>query len=84
MVAEGYFSHLDPATGESPLRDMVLECFQFRAAGENLVRGSHSPGALHRIMMASQGHRKNIQNPRYELMGVGCCDVTCVEVFAGF
>jgi uncharacterized protein YkwD len=84
MIAEGCFSHLDPATGESPLRDMVRGCFQFSAAAENLVRGSHSPEALHRTMMKSRGHRKNMQNPRYELIGVGCCEDTCIEIFAGF
>lgn len=84
LVSGGYFGHRDPATGKNPAWDMVGTCFEFRVAGENLVKGRESPQFLHMTLMSSPAHRENIMDPGYELVGVGCWDQVCVELFAGF
>ena len=84
LVSGSYFGHRDPATGKNPGWDMVGNCFEFRVAGENLVKGRESPQFLHMTLMRSPSHRENIMDPGYDLVGVGCWDQVCVELFAGF
>jgi hypothetical protein len=83
MVQKDYFDHLDPQTGENPSWDLVIECFTCRFAGENLSRGYESAAAIHQAWMESRTHRKNIEDPRFQLIGIGCYDYICVELFAG-
>ena len=85
LVSTNSFSHRDPASGKNPAFDSIQSnCFEFRVAGENFARGSDDPDELHRVLMESPSHRENIMDPRYELVGVGCCESYCVELFAGF
>jgi len=83
MVVKGYFDHEDPATGQNPVWDVVLQCFKCRTAGENLAKGMNSAEKTHEALMRSPTHRRNILNPRFNRVGVGCYDYVCVELFAG-
>jgi uncharacterized protein YkwD len=85
LVIEGRFEHEDPRTGENPAWEMVGRCYgHLVAAGENLAKGVDTPENIHKALMASATHRKNIIDPRFERIGVGCYDSVCVELFAGF
>jgi uncharacterized protein YkwD len=84
MVSGGYFEHRDPNTGKNPAWQMVAGCYRIRYAGENLVKGDNTAEAMHEALMESPTHRKNILNPKYDLVGIGCYDYICVQLFAGF
>lgn len=84
LVVQGYFEHHDPTTGKNPAWDLVRRCFACRSAGENLARGMDRPEKVHQALMNSPTHRKNILDPRFQRLGVGCYDYVCVELFAGF
>lgn len=83
LVEKGYFDHVDPSTGENPAWDMILDCVEWRYVGENLSSGYGSAQQVHDGWMASPGHRKNILNRRYNLIGIGCYGRVCVQLFAG-
>ncbi|HYA41955.1 MAG TPA: CAP domain-containing protein [Syntrophobacteraceae bacterium] len=90
MSMAGYFDHEDPKTGKNPVWRAVRLCVHahrpwVRApAGENLSKGHDTPDNIHTALMASPGHRKNILDPRFNHVGVGCYGDICVELFAGF
>ncbi len=83
LVQAGYFEHRDPSTGENEAWRMVETCHRCRYAGENLTKGYQSAEDTHEALMASPQHRRNILDPRYQLLGVGCHDYVCVQLFAG-
>ena len=84
LASTNSFSHRDPVSGKNPAFDMIKSnCSEFRVIGENFARGSDDPKELHRALMESPSHRSNIMDPQYELVGVGCCEDYCVELFAG-
>lgn len=89
LVTERYFEHEDPKTGKNPVWKTVFQCFSsnsLRSAGENLARGidpSATPADVHKALMESPTHRKNILDRRFNRVGVGCYDRVCVELFAG-
>ncbi len=41
-------------------------------AGENIAAGQRTPERVVQAWMESEGHRKNIMNPKYSEIGVGC------------
>jgi len=84
MVRHHYFDHQDPQTGIKPAWDLVRSCHRCRYAGENLTRGDETPELLHEVLMQSARHRQNILEPKYRMMGAGCYQDVCVELFAGF
>lgn len=84
MVRQHYFDHQDPQTGIKPAWELVKSCHRCRSAGENLTRGNETPELLHEVLMQSARHRQNILEPNYRVMGVGCYQDVCVELFAGF
>lgn len=45
---------------------------QYSAAGENIAAGQKTPEAVMTSWMNSAGHKKNILNPTYKNIGVGC------------
>lgn len=83
LVERGYFDHKDPLTGQNPAWNMVVECQRFRFAGENLAKGSEPAETIHGAWMKSPTHKRNILDPRYSVLGVGCYSDVCVELFAG-
>ena len=90
MVTERYFGHEDPKTGKNPVWKTVRQCIPDKSkrskvpAGENLAKGIDTPANIHKALMASPTHRKNIMDRRFNHVGVGCYDYICVELFAGF
>ncbi len=83
LVKNGYFDHEDPRTGKNPVWPLVRQCFSCQSAGENLAKGMDTPENIHKALMASPTHRKNIKDRRFTRAGVGCYDNVCVELFAG-
>ncbi len=83
MVEGGYFAHRHPRTGENPAWEMVARCGHYRYAAENLILGYEAAGISHRALMGSPTHRANIMSSRHHLVGVGCYEQVCVQLFAG-
>ena len=89
MVKKGYFDHEDPQTGKNPVWKSVSQCVPEGRkksgvpAGENLAKGIDTPARIHEALMDSPTHRKNILDPRFNRVGVGCYDSICVELFLG-
>jgi uncharacterized protein YkwD len=84
LVKNNYFEHLDPVTGRNPAWDMVRRCQRYRYAGENLTKGMDAPENIHKALMSSPTHRRNLINPRFSRIGIACYDFVCVELFAGY
>ena len=84
LVIRKEFEHKDPATGVNPAWEMMRSCGRWYNAGENLAKGYESADVIHRALMKSPTHRRNIQDFRYDQLGVGCYDYICVELFARF
>lgn len=83
MVERNFFFHEDPQTGKVETWDRISnQCFQYKAAGENLVSGGRSANRMHTALMQSPSHRQNILSLNYALIGVGCYKQTCTQVFA--
>jgi uncharacterized protein YkwD len=84
MVRQNYFDHKNPRTERNPAWSMVKACYRCTFAGENLSKGRDTAEAIHQAWMDSPEHRENIENRRYRLVGVGCFEPVCVQLFAGF
>jgi uncharacterized YkwD family protein len=70
MKANNYFSHNSPTYG-SPFDMMKKFGIQYNTAGENIAQGQQSPEEVVNAWMNSEGHRANIMNANYTLIGVG-------------
>lgn len=71
MIDHDYFSHTSPIYGS--FTDLLSRYgISYRSAAENLaMNSSGSVSAAHDMLMASPGHRANILNGSYSLVGVG-------------
>lgn len=69
MVARRYYSHFSP-DGLSPF-DRALAAGYPWGCGENIAWSLRDVGDAHRQWMNSDGHRANILNPRYAILGCG-------------
>ncbi len=72
MLAEGFFSHIDP-DGHSPFDRMRVGGVKFGSAGENLALAPTLQLA-HQGLMNSPGHRANILSSNYSTVGIGIID----------
>lgn len=73
---KGYFDHFRPSDDKKPW-DFIEEAgYQWRVAGENLARGFQTNGQVLAAWMASDTHRKNILNNRYEEVGMATTEGT--------
>ncbi|GGA23843.1 CAP domain-containing protein [Paenibacillus physcomitrellae] len=70
MYNHKYFSHTSPKFG-SPFDMMDSYKISYNYAGENLARGQQTPAQVVKDWMNSPGHRQNMLNPHYTLIGVG-------------
>jgi uncharacterized protein YkwD len=70
MVARHYFAH-DSLDGRSPFDRMKAAGFSGGAMAENIAVGYSSPSAVVIGWMNSPGHRANILNCTYTMLGVG-------------
>lgn len=71
MVINNYFDHYSPTYGDMT---GLLSSFgiSYRLAGENLaLNSSGSVYEAHNMLMNSPGHRSNILNPYFTIVGVG-------------
>ncbi|MCQ6274925.1 CAP domain-containing protein [Bacillus sp. V3B] len=70
MALNQYFGHTN-LEGQSPFDRMEEDNITFRTAGENLAAGQLSSIFAHEGLMNSLGHRENILQTKFELLGVG-------------
>ena len=70
MQEKRYFSHTSPTYG-SPFEMMRAFGLAYRTAGENIAMGYPTPKAVVDGWMNSEGHRANILNPSFTVIGVG-------------
>ncbi|WP_371407258.1 CAP domain-containing protein [Kribbella sp. NBC_00662] len=70
MVDEHYFAH-DSLDGRSPFDRMKAAGFKGGAMAENIAVGYSSPSAVVTGWMNSPGHRANILNCSYTMIGIG-------------
>ncbi|WP_433946517.1 CAP domain-containing protein [Paenibacillus sp. SN-8-1] len=82
LYKHNYFSHTSPTYG-SPFDMMDAYNITFRYAGENIAKGQQTPEEVVKDWMNSPGHRKNILNPHYTLIGVGYYNGLWVQEFIG-
>lgn len=78
------FSHNRP--DGSSCFTVLEECdLAYRTAGENIAQGYASPQEVMKGWMSSEGHRANILNGGFSMLGVGYDSATrsWVQVFAG-
>jgi hypothetical protein len=83
LVRMNYFGHRDPRTGKNMAWDLIASCYSCRYGGENLAKGGSSPEQIHLTLMKSRSHRMNILSNKFHLLGVGCFQDVCVQLFAG-
>ncbi|MFF2569239.1 CAP domain-containing protein [Streptomyces sp. NPDC058084] len=69
MAARNFFDHTDP-DGASPW-DRATKAGISGLGGENIARGQVDAAAVMKSWMASDGHRANILNCDYKVLGVG-------------
>jgi uncharacterized protein YkwD len=69
MVENHFFGHASPTTGDS-VRRAFESGVRFERFGENVGRGG-TVAVVHRMLMESPGHRRNILNPDFTHVGIG-------------
>ena len=77
-----YFSHTSPVYG-SPFDMMTSFDIPYSYAGENIAMGQKSPAEVVTAWMNSEGHRANILNANYNLIGVGYYNGYWAQEFVG-
>ncbi|WP_051534035.1 CAP domain-containing protein [Desulfitibacter alkalitolerans] len=69
MVNNNYFAHTSPTYGS--FYQMVYNAgIPFRQVGENLAK-ARDVNKAHILLMASEGHKKNILSPTFTHLGIG-------------
>lgn len=72
MAKYGYMSHDDPAPPVDRSWDQRIEdCGYTYGMGENIAFGYRSPSAVVAGWLGSKGHRENIENPDFKVIGSG-------------
>lgn len=69
MEKRNFFSHTNP-DGESPFDRMKKAGINYMKAAENVAYNS-SVKEIHKSLMDSPGHRKNLLNPQLGMIGIG-------------
>lgn len=82
MFRSGYFDHTSPKYG-SPFDMMDAYHITYLYAGENIAKGQRSAEEVVKDWMNSPGHRANILNSKYTLIGVGYYNGFWVQEFIG-
>lgn len=83
MATYGYFHHSRPAVGSRPPESFSQRAVRFglmRGVGENIAKTNSAARAM-QMWMYSEGHRKNILNPRFTTLGVGHSNGLYTQVF---
>lgn len=72
MAGYDYMAHDDPAPPVGRSWDQrIRDCGYSSGAGENIAYGYRTPEAVFQGWLDSAGHRRNIENPSYKVIGVG-------------
>lgn len=72
MAGFQYMSHDDPAPPVGRTWDQrIRDCGYSSGAGENIAYGYRSPEAVFQGWLGSAGHRRNLENASYKVIGVG-------------
>lgn len=72
MAAYGYMTHDDPAPPVGRTWDQrIRDCGYSSGAGENIAFGYRTPQTVFQAWLGSDGHRRNIEEPSYKVIGVG-------------
>lgn len=66
-----YFSHDDPHSPARSWDQRIRDCGYEGGAGENIAYGYRTPQEVFQGWLDSPGHRKNIENASYRVLGVG-------------
>ena len=70
MATKGYFDHTSP-DGRSPFDRMRAAGYRGNLMGENIAAGQRTAAAVMTAWMNSPGHRANILNCGYKVIGIG-------------
>jgi uncharacterized protein YkwD len=72
MARYDYMTHDDPAPPVGRTWDQrIRDCGYSSGAGENIAYGYRTPQAVFEGWLDSAGHRRNIENPSYKVIGIG-------------
>jgi uncharacterized protein YkwD len=72
MARFDYFSHEDAAPASRSTGERLLACgYRGASWAENIAFGYTSPRQVMQGWINSPGHRQNLDNPRYDAIGVG-------------
>ncbi|AWB43376.1 hypothetical protein DCC85_03500 [Paenibacillus sp. CAA11] len=82
MSQNNYFDHTSPTYG-SPFDMMKKFNISYNYAGENIAKGQKTPAEVVQAWMNSAGHRANILNANYNLIGVGYYNGYWAQEFVG-
>lgn len=89
MIANNYFAHHSP-TGKKPWDWISRADYPYILVGENLAMNFASADAVHKALMDSPTHKKNIMNEKYRDIGLAMVNgkidekdtIILVELFA--
>lgn len=70
MIANDYFAHFG-SDGKSPWDWIDYKKYPYSIAGENLGKDFVTASSVHRALLVSSTHKKNILNPGYRDLGIG-------------
>ena len=70
MMDRQYFSHESPVYG-NPFEMLTSFGVKYRRAGENIAKGQQTAARVVSAWLKSPGHRDNILDPSYNLLGMG-------------
>jgi uncharacterized protein YkwD len=83
MYDRNYFGHKDPLTGEIETWGWIKElCGSPSFSGENLTMNFSSVTEAHEALMKSPSHKENLQNTKFDYLGVGCYKNKCAQIFS--
>ena len=74
MGQHGYFAH-NSQDGRSPFDRMRAAGYSGGLMGENIAAGQPTPAAVMDAWMHSEGHRANILNCGFHVIGIGVANV---------
>ena len=75
MGRHDYFAH-NSQDGRSPFDRMRAAGYSGGLMGENIAAGQRTPGAVMDAWMHSEGHRANILNCGFHVIGIGVATVS--------
>jgi len=71
MLTHNYFDHTSKTTGLDPFQRLTRSGITYKSAGENIAMGQFDAIEAHEGWMNSLGHRENILNKDFTMLGVG-------------